>query len=167
MIIPAFVVRLSIEIFMPFGNKYYDFSGQMGHYWHFEQRKGTLRLHEYSLRATRIFVQGCLHICSWSRVYSLIVARMALHPPGLHLDGVERAAVLSLAGNGVLNTEIAANCFHKIGQLALITARIRYRIGHHAAWLLPSEVGVLKFRTADVCAKDGEKHRNQGLAHVF
>lgn len=57
-------------------------------------------------------------------------ARMALHPPGLHLDGVERAAVLSLAGNGVLNSEIAANCFHKIGQLALITARIRLQMGH-------------------------------------
>ena len=162
MLIPAFVVHLSIEIFMPFGNKYYDFSGQMGHYWHFEQRKGTLCLHEYSLRATRIFVQGCLHICSWSRVYSLIVARhvevladlhrvevkveravgpsgsggelaseharMALHPPGLHLDErVERAAVLSLAVDGVLNTEIAANCFHKIGQLALLQPESAFR----------------------------------------
>ena len=55
-------------------------------------------------------------------------ARMALHPPGLHLDErVERAAVLSLAVDGGLNTEIAANCFHKIGQLALLQPESAFR----------------------------------------
>ena len=48
-----------------------------------------------------------------------------------------------------------------------ITARIANQIGHHAACLLPSEVGILKFCVADMCAKYGEKHRNQGFAHVF
>ena len=48
-----------------------------------------------------------------------------------------------------------------------ITARIANQIGHHAARFLPSEVGILKFCVADMCAKYGEKHRNQGFAHVF
>jgi hypothetical protein len=48
-----------------------------------------------------------------------------------------------------------------------ITARIANQIGHHAACFLPSEVGILKFCVADMCAKYGEKHRNQGFAHVF
>ncbi len=31
----------------------------------------------------------------------------------------------------------------------------------------PTEVEVLKFRTADMCAKYGKKHRNEGFVHIF
>ena len=54
-----------------------------------------------------------------------------------------------------------------IGQLPLFTARIAYNIGHYAHRLLPNEVEVLNFRAADVSAKYREKHRKQGLVHVF
>ena len=67
----------------------------------------------------------------------------------------------------VVLTEITANGFRKLRQLALVVAAFCHQISHHAAWFLPTEVRVLKFRTADVCAKDGEKHRNQRFIHVF
>ena len=63
--------------------------------------------------------------------------------------------------------EFAAKCFHNIAELALVTARIRHEIGHQATHLLPGEVGIVKFRAADVCAKDREKYRNEGFAHGF
>jgi hypothetical protein len=64
-------------------------------------------------------------------------------------------------------TEIAANGFHQVAQLALVIARIGYQMGHLTAHFLPSEVGILKFCAADMCAKWGEKHRNKGFIHVF
>ena len=56
---------------------------------------------------------------------------------------------------------------HQIAQLALVIARIGHQMCHLAAHFLPSEVGILKFCAADVCAKYREKHRNEGFMHVF
>ena len=33
--------------------------------------------------------------------------------------------------------------------MALVTPKIGHQVGHHAAWFLPTEVGVLKFCAAD------------------
>ena len=66
-----------------------------------------------------------------------------------------------------MNSEITADCLNKIGQLALVTARIAHKIGHHTARFLPSKVRILKFSAADMCAKNREKHRNQRFMHVF
>ena len=38
---------------------------------------------------------------------------------------------------------------------------------HYARRFIPNVVRILKFCTADVCAKNGEKHWNQGGVHVF
>ena len=66
----------------------------------------------------------------------------------------------------VVLKEIAANGIRKILKLALIIARMSHQIDHHARRFLPTEVRVLKFCTADVCAKYREKHRDKGLVHV-
>ncbi len=50
--------------------------------------------------------------------------------------------------------------------MAFVTPAFCYEIGHLATKFLPSEVGVLKFRTTDVCSKDREQHRNEGFLHV-
>ncbi len=43
-----------------------------------------------------------------------------------------------------------------------------YVNNHHLATkFIPNEVGIQKFRTAYVFAKNGEKHRNKGFMHVF
>ena len=67
----------------------------------------------------------------------------------------------------VVQTEIATNCLYQIGQLTLAGPTFGHQIGHHTAWFLPCEVGVLKFCAADVCTQDGEKHRNKRLAYVI
>jgi hypothetical protein len=67
----------------------------------------------------------------------------------------------------VVLAKFATDGLFKIGQLALVTPRIGHQVGHHAAWFLPTEVGVLKFCAADMRAKRGKKHRNKGLVHVF
>ena len=67
----------------------------------------------------------------------------------------------------VVLTEITANGVCKILELALVIARMSHQIGHHARRFLPTVVGVLKFRAADMCAKYGEKHRNHGFLHVY
>jgi len=41
------------------------------------------------------------------------------------------------------------------------------QIGHYAALFLSKTVKILKFCAADMCAKRGEKHRNEGFIHVF
>ena len=46
-------------------------------------------------------------------------------------------------------------------------AQIVYDDGDYATLMLPTEVRILKFCTADVCAKDREKHQNEGFVHVF
>lgn len=63
--------------------------------------------------------------------------------------------------------EISANGFHKTRQLSLVTSVFGYQMGHLATWLLPTEVGVLEFRVADVCAKYREKHLDEGFLDVF
>ena len=63
--------------------------------------------------------------------------------------------------------EVATNGLNKVWKLALVVARMCHQIGHHACWFLPTVVGVLKLGAADVCAKYGEKHRNQWFVHVF
>ena len=67
----------------------------------------------------------------------------------------------------VMLTKITANGFYKNRELALVIARMSHQIDHHACRFLPSIVPILKFRAADVCAKDGEKHRNKGFVGVF
>jgi len=52
-------------------------------------------------------------------------------------------------------------------KVAFVTPTFGHKVGHYARRLLPREVGVLKFRSTNVCAKRGEKHRNQGFMHVF
>ena len=60
----------------------------------------------------------------------------------------------------VVLDKFATDGLYKIGQLALVTPRIGPQVGHHAAWFLPTEVGVLKFCAADMRAKKKKKHRN-------
>ena len=67
----------------------------------------------------------------------------------------------------IVLTEIAADGFHHRCQLAFVVATIGHEIGHHARRFLPTVVRILKFRAADVCAKDGEKHRNERFVIVF
>ena len=67
----------------------------------------------------------------------------------------------------VVLAEITANGIRKILELTLIVARMSHQIGHHARRFLPSIVRIEKFRAADVCAKNGEKHRNEGFMSVF
>ena len=67
----------------------------------------------------------------------------------------------------IVRTEIAANGFHNVGQLTLVTPTFCHEIGHHATKFLPTEVGILKFCTAYMCAKYRKKHRNKGFLHVF
>ena len=82
--------------------------------------------------------------------------------------GVERLWRRHLPRPAVSNYHVMlANSFHEIGQFAFVAARIRHQIGHLTRQFLSSEVGVLKFRAADMCAKNGEKHRNKGFVHVF
>ena len=57
-------------------------------------------------------------------------------------------------------TEVTTNMLHDVGQLPLVTARIAHQIGHYARRFIPTEVGIMKFCIADVCAKYGEKLRN-------
>ena len=64
-------------------------------------------------------------------------------------------------------TEIPTNSLYEVRQLALITPTFGHQVGHLATKFLPTEVGVLKFRTAHMCPEDGEKHRNEGFVHVF
>ena len=52
-------------------------------------------------------------------------------------------------------------------QLAVVVAQIAHQLGHHAACFLPTAVWILKFCAADVRAKRGKKHRNEGFVHVF
>ncbi len=66
-----------------------------------------------------------------------------------------------------MQAKIAAKRFHNAGQLPLVTPTFGHQMGHNAAWFLPTEVRVLKFRAADVCAKYGEKHWNDGFLNVF
>ena len=63
--------------------------------------------------------------------------------------------------------KVAPNSLLEVVQLTPFTARMAHNIGHYAHRLLPNEVEVLKFRAADVGAKYREKHRKQGLVHVF
>ena len=60
----------------------------------------------------------------------------------------------------VVLAKFAADGLYKIGQLAIVTPKIGHQVGHHAAWFIPTDVGVLKFCAADMRAKGGEKHRN-------
>ena len=48
-----------------------------------------------------------------------------------------------------------------------VSARIDYDDSHYATLMLPTVVRILKFRAADVFAKRGKKHRNEGLVDVF
>ena len=48
-----------------------------------------------------------------------------------------------------------------------VSARIDYDDSHYATLMLPTIVRILKFRAADVCAKDREKHQNEGFVYVF
>ena len=48
-----------------------------------------------------------------------------------------------------------------------ITARIANQIGYHAACFLPSEVGILKFCVADMCAKYGKSIVTKGSRMSF
>ena len=64
-------------------------------------------------------------------------------------------------------TELAHDGFNTNGQLVLAHARICNQVCHLTANLLPSEVGVLKFRTADVCAKDRENIGTKGSCMSF
>jgi hypothetical protein len=43
-----------------------------------------------------------------------------------------------------------------------VMAQIGYEMGHHAHLLLPTEVWVLKFRTADLCASTGKSIEIRG-----
>ena len=52
-------------------------------------------------------------------------------------------------------------------KVAFVTPTFGHKVGHYARRLLPREVGVLKFRSTNVCAKRGEKHRNQGFNTSF
>ena len=52
-------------------------------------------------------------------------------------------------------------------QLGFVVVRMSHKMGHHARRFLPTVVRVLKFRAADVCANDREKHRKEGFVHAF
>ena len=52
-------------------------------------------------------------------------------------------------------------------KLDIVTPTFGHEVSHLATWFLPSEVWILKFRTAHVCSKRGEEHRNEGFVHVF
>ena len=51
--------------------------------------------------------------------------------------------------------------------MAFVTPGFGHEVGHLATKFLPTEVWILKFRTAYMCSKRGEKHRNEGFTHVF
>ena len=51
--------------------------------------------------------------------------------------------------------------------MAIVTPTFCNQIGHLATKFLPSEIGILKFCVAHLCAKNGEKHRNEGFVHAF
>ena len=68
---------------------------------------------------------------------------------------------------GGRGAEIAANSFHQVAQLTLVVARIGYKMNHLATHFLPSEVRVLKFRVADVCAKYGKDIGTRGSCMSF
>jgi hypothetical protein len=67
----------------------------------------------------------------------------------------------------VVLTEITANSFYERRELAFVVATFCYEIAHHARQFLPTVVRILKFCAADVCAKNGEKHRNHGFLYAF
>ena len=67
----------------------------------------------------------------------------------------------------VVLTELAHDCFNTGRQLALTHARIGYQMCHLTTNLLPSEVCILKFRTTNIGSQSREKHRNDGLTHVW
>ena len=52
-------------------------------------------------------------------------------------------------------------------QLGFVVVRMSHKMGHLARRFLPTVVRVLKFRAADVCANDREKHRKEGFVHAF
>ena len=98
--------------------------------------------------------------------------------PYVHLpEFLNEIGDLAFHKNALRRVEFGKEWLFRIGDYAFfdcieldsvtITARIANQIGHHAARFLPSEVGILKFCVADMCAKYGEKYRNQGFAHVF
>ena len=57
--------------------------------------------------------------------------------------------------------------FVRDARLPLITPTFGHQDGHYATKFLPTEVRVLKFRTADVSAKYKEKHRNKRIYLSF
>jgi hypothetical protein len=67
----------------------------------------------------------------------------------------------------VVLTEVATDGLHQIGQLALVTSRIGYDVGHHAACFLPSLVKVQKLRAAYMCAKWGKSIGTRGSRMSF
>ena len=54
-----------------------------------------------------------------------------------------------------------------MGTIDVFTPTFCNNISHLTTKFLLSEVWVLKFRSADMCAKDGEKHRKKRFLHVF
>ena len=89
----------------------------------------------------------------------LLVGRFGLHLL-LPFDELLQFLLVVLA-------EVATDGLHEGGQLTLVAACFGHQVGHHAARLLPTEVGVLEFCAADMGAKYGEKHRNQRFMHIF
>jgi len=89
----------------------------------------------------------------------LLVGGLGLHL-ALPLDELLELLLVVLA-------EVAADGLDEGGQLALVTPGFGHEVGHLATWFLPTEVRILKFRTAHVSSQDGEKHRNEGFVHVF
>ena len=67
----------------------------------------------------------------------------------------------------VVLTEVTTNMLHDVGQLPLVTARIAHQIGHYARRFIPTEVGILKFCIADVCAKYGKNFGTKGSYMSF
>ena len=51
--------------------------------------------------------------------------------------------------------------------MTLVTPTFGHEVGHLATKFLPTEVRILKFRTAHMCSEDGEKYRNKGLLVNF
>jgi hypothetical protein len=45
----------------------------------------------------------------------------------------------------------------------IVAARFGHLVGHHAARILPIEVGMMNFRTAYMCSKEGGKASKRGF----
>jgi len=88
------------------------------------------------------------------------------------MDEVASALVLkyspkSLQEAGVEVVKEGAEGFYHIGRLTLVAATFCHQVGHHYGRFPPIPARILKFYSAHVGAKYGEKHRDEGLMHVF